>query len=125
MSELKHVYPLKALLTKAWCLARAGVRRFGGAVRSFLAAAMRSVCAEEKHARAEVAAVAARVRACVAGLAAERLEMERLTAEWCARLTREQRQRERERERRRVARVLPFPSRRPVVVPAAPACRAA
>jgi hypothetical protein len=112
-------------MSKAWTVAKSAARRFNAPVRSFFAASLAQVWAEEKQARAEIAAVAARVRACVAGLAAEAREMERLTAEWCSRLSREQRAREQERERRRAATVLPFPSRRPVAVPAAPARRAA
>ena len=67
----------------------------------------------------------ARVLGVVANLAAEAREMEALTREWCARLSFEQWQRQQERERRRAATVVPFPSRRPAAVPAAPARRAA
>ena len=63
MSELKHVYPLKALLTKAWRLARAGGRRFGGTARAYLASAMAQVWTEEKAARAAIESMKARVRA--------------------------------------------------------------
>jgi hypothetical protein len=116
---------LRTILNKAWVIARAGARRFGGTARSYLAAAMRSVWAEQKAARAEIEAMRARVLGVVANLAAERLEMERLTREWCSRLSREAREREQERQRRRPATVLAFPSRPPVAVPAAPARRAA
>ena len=80
---------------------------------------MRAVWTEEKQARGEIAAVAARVRACVAGLAAERLEMEQLTAEWGVRLGLPGY------GPRPTAKVVPFPSPRLAVVPAAPARRAA
>ncbi len=121
MPRLSPAYPLRTIFAKAWCLARHGARRFGGAARAYLAAAMRTVWQEQKAARAEIESMKARVLGVVANLAAERAEMERLTAEWCARLSREQREREQERERRRAATVLPFPSRRPSVVPAVPA----
>ena len=63
MSELKHVYRLKALLTKAWVLARAGARRFGGTARAYLAASLRQCWAEAKALAAAVAAQRARVLA--------------------------------------------------------------
>ncbi len=113
MSELKHVYPLKALLTKAWVIARAGARRFGGTARSYLAASMRSVWAEQKAARASIEAMKARVRASIASLPDDLRDMERRLQDWYAK-----------QQAVRPATVLPFPSRR-TVVPLAPARRAA
>jgi hypothetical protein len=113
MPRLTTAYPLRAILNKAWILARADARRFDGSVRSYLAAAMRSVWAEQKAARAEVEAMRQRVLAAVANLAAEAREMESLTAEWGARLGLPGCQ------PRRAATVVPFPPRRPAVVPAA------
>ena len=37
-----------ALLRRAWALARGGVRRFGGAIRAYLAASLRQAWAEIK-----------------------------------------------------------------------------
>ena len=112
MSELKHVYPLRALLTKAWDIARAGARRFGGRARSYLAASMRSVWAE-KAARASIEAMKARVLASIASLPDDLRDMERRLQDWYAK-----------QQAVRPATVLPFPSRR-TVVPLAPARRAA
>jgi hypothetical protein len=63
VSELKHVYCLKALLTKAWVLARAAARRFGGTARAYIAASLRQCWAEAKALAAEIAAQRARVLA--------------------------------------------------------------
>ena len=124
MPELRSAYPLRTIMSKAWLLPRSAARRFGGSARAYIAASLAQVWAEQKAARAEVEAMKARVLGVVANLAAERAEMERLTVEWCSRLSREQREREQERERRRAGTVVPFPARRPPV-PAAPARRAA
>ncbi len=61
MPRLTTAYPLRTILNKSWCLARAAARRFGGRARAYLAAAMRSVWAEQKAARVEIAAMKARV----------------------------------------------------------------
>ena len=119
MPTATRVFNLPVVMSKAWCLARAGARRFGGLARSYLAAAMRSVWAEQKAARAELAAMKARVLRVVANLAAEAREVERLTAEWGARLGLPGY------APRPAAVVLPFPVARPAPVPAAPAPRAA
>jgi hypothetical protein len=79
---------------------------------------MRSVWAEQKAARAEIEGMRARVLGVVANLAVEAREMERLTAEWGARLGLPGY------GPRPAARVVPFPSRWPVV-PAVLARRAA
>ncbi len=119
MPRLTTAYPLRAIFAKVWCYARAAARRFGGAARAFLAEALRQVWDEQKAARAAIEAMKARVLGVVAGLAAERLEMEQLTAEWGVRLGLPGY------GPRPTAKVVPFPSPRPAVVPAAPARRAA
>ena len=48
----------RALLRRAWGLARDGARRFGGRVRPYLAAALRQAWAETKARRAVAAAMA-------------------------------------------------------------------
>ena len=48
MPTAEHVYPLRGILTKAWLIARAGARRFGGTVRAYLAAALRQAWAKAK-----------------------------------------------------------------------------
>ena len=48
----------RALLRRAWVLARDGARRFGGAIRAYLAAAPRQAWAETKARRAVAAAMA-------------------------------------------------------------------
>ena len=85
MPRLTTAYPLRAILAKAWCLARAGARRFGGAARSHLAAAMREVWAEEKAARAAIEGMKARVRASIATLPADVAACDRFMAAWHAR----------------------------------------
>jgi hypothetical protein len=96
-------------MAKAWAIARAGAKRFGGTVRSYLAAALRSVWAEEKAARAAIAAMKARVRASIASLPADLRDMEQRLQRWYA-----------ANESRPSAEVVPLPGRRPVV-PAIPA----
>ena len=118
MPTASHTLSLSSLFRKAWCLARAAARRFGAPARQFIAASMRQCWAEAKAQAAEVEAMRQRVLAAVAGLAAEAAEMERLTAEWGARLGLPGY------GPRAAAAVLPFRLRRPVV-PAAPARRAA
>ena len=71
MSELKHVYPLKALFTKAWAVSRAAARRFQAPVRSFFAAALRQAWAEAKSLAATIAGQRARVLAEVARIKVE------------------------------------------------------
>ena len=125
MPRLSPAYPLRAILNKAWAIARAAARRFGGRARAFLAEALRQIWHEQKTARAAIEAMRARVLRSIASLPDDLREMEALTREWGARLSREQREREQERERRRAATVVPFPVRRPADVPAVPARRAA
>ena len=48
----------RALLRRAWALARAGARRFGGGVRAYLAAALRQSWAEAKARLATAMAMA-------------------------------------------------------------------
>ena len=79
MSELKLVYSPRIVMSKAWASARAGARRFGGAVRLYLSEALKAAWAAEKAAVAELAAMRARVAA----------EVERIRAEGRARLAAE------------------------------------
>jgi hypothetical protein len=107
--------PLRDILTKAWLIARAGARRFGGSARSYLAAAMRSVWSEEKAARVAIAAMKARVLRSIASLSNDLRDMERRLQDWYARQA-----------AARPATVLPFPPRRSAAASAAvPAFRAA
>ena len=64
-------FPLKALLTKAWAIARAGARRFGGRASQYLAAALKQAWAEARTLAATVDAQRARVLAEVARIRAE------------------------------------------------------
>lgn len=68
MPELRSAYPLRAILNKAWAIARAGVRRFGGLARSYLAAALRQAWSEAKVLAVTVVAQRQRVLAEVAAL---------------------------------------------------------
>ena len=108
MPRLTTAYPLRAILAKAWRLARAGARRFGGAARPYLAAAMREVWAEEKAARAAIEGMKARVRASIATLAADIAACDRFMAAWYAT------QEAGRTVAARGAEVLAFPDRRPV-----------
>ena len=71
MPRLNAAYPLRSLLNKAWCLARAGARRFGGTARAYLAASLRQCWADAKALAAAVAAQRARVLAELAKIRAE------------------------------------------------------
>ena len=66
MPRLSPAYPLRTILNKAWCLARAGARRFGGRPVAYLAAALKEAWAEARDMAATVAAQRARVLAEVA-----------------------------------------------------------
>jgi hypothetical protein len=61
-------------MQKAWIVAKAGARRFGGAARAYLAAAMRQVWREEKAARAARATSRVRVAAELVRIRAEAAE---------------------------------------------------
>ena len=52
----------RAVMARAWALARHGARRFGGTVRQYLPEAMRLAWAHEKKAAAERVAMEERVR---------------------------------------------------------------
>ena len=59
-------FPLKALLTKAWAIARTGARHFGGRASQYFRAALRQAWAEARDMAATIAAQRARVLAEVA-----------------------------------------------------------
>lgn len=119
MPTATHTLSLSDLFRKAWRLAYEGARYFGGRPASYFRAALKQAWAEARTPAAAAAAMRARVLACAANLAAEYREMERLTAEWDARLGLPGY------APRRAAEVLPFPSRRPAAVPAGSARRVA
>ena len=66
MPTATRVFNLAPLMSKAWAIARAGARRFGGTARAYLAAALRQAWAEARTLAATVAAQRARVLAEVA-----------------------------------------------------------
>ena len=68
MPTANRVFNLRPLMAKAWCLARAGARRFGGTARAYLAAALRQAWAEARALAATVAAQRQRVLAEVAAI---------------------------------------------------------
>ena len=63
MPRLVTAYPLRALLQKAWCHARAGARRFGGTARAYISAALKQAWGEAKGAAGQRARVLAAVAA--------------------------------------------------------------
>ena len=71
MPRLSPAYPLRSILNKAWCYARAGVRAFGGRAVQYLAAALRQAWAQAKSLAATIAAQRARVLAELAKIRAE------------------------------------------------------
>ena len=68
MPTANRVFNLRPLMAKAWCLARAGARRFGGTARAYLAAALRQAWAEARDMAATIADQRARVLAEVAAI---------------------------------------------------------
>jgi hypothetical protein len=76
MSKASRTLSPSVVMRKAWAAARAGARRFGGAVRPYLAEALRQAWAEAKRSARDLAAMRARVSA----------EVERIRAEGRARL---------------------------------------
>ena len=71
MPTASHTLSPSALFRKAWAIARAGARRFGGRPRSYLSAALKQAWAEAKSLAATVAAQRARVLAELAKIRAE------------------------------------------------------
>ena len=71
MPTASHILSPSALFRKAWAIARAGARRFGGRSRSYLSAALKQAWAEAKSLAATVAAQRARVLAELAKIRAE------------------------------------------------------
>ena len=63
MPTATRVFNLTVVMSKAWAIARAGARRFGGRARSYFAAALREAWAEARTLAATVAAQRARVLA--------------------------------------------------------------
>jgi hypothetical protein len=106
MPTAKHVYSLPGIMAKAWCLARAGARRFGGRAVQYLAAALRQAWAEAKVLAARIAAQTARVLASIASLPADVAAVDAYMARFYAGQV----------AARPAAEVVPFPAR-----PAAPA----
>jgi hypothetical protein len=62
VSELKHVYSLAAIMTKAWGIARHNAKHHGGGVRAYIAAALRQSWAEAKALAKHTAESNARVQ---------------------------------------------------------------
>ena len=56
MPTVNRVFNLRPLMSKAWAIARASARRFGGTARAYLAAAMRQAWAAAKALAVETAA---------------------------------------------------------------------
>ena len=71
MPTASYTLSPSALFRKAWAIARAGARRFGGRPRSYLSAALKQAWAEAKSLAATVAAQRARVLAELAKIRAE------------------------------------------------------
>ena len=65
MSELKHVYHRSALFKKAWGIARHNAKHGGGAVRAYIAAALRQSWAEAKRTAGEITESNVRVQAAI------------------------------------------------------------
>ena len=63
MPTVNRVFNLRPLMSKAWAIARAGARRFGGTARAYIAASMRQCWADAKVLAATIAAQRARVLA--------------------------------------------------------------
>ena len=114
MPELRSAYPLRTILNKAWCLARAGAKRFGGTARAYFNTSLKQAWEASRSPAAAAAAMRARVRHSIATLAADHAACDAFMRDWYAR-----------QEPARVAEVLPFPARRPTRVVPAPTRRAA
>jgi hypothetical protein len=71
MPRLTTAYPLRSILNKAWAIARAGARRFGGTARSVLRRRPEAGVGEARDMAATVAAQRQRVLAEVARIRAE------------------------------------------------------
>jgi hypothetical protein len=65
VSELKHVYSLAAIMTKAWGIARHNAKHHGGGIRAYIAAALRQSWAEAKALAKRTAESNARVQAAI------------------------------------------------------------
>ena len=63
MPSATRVFSLTVVMSKAWCLARAGARCFGGRPRAYLAAAFRQAWSQAKALAATIAAQCAWVLA--------------------------------------------------------------
>ena len=66
MPAATRVFNLAPLMSKAWAIARAGARRFGGRASQYFRAALREAWAEARDMAATIAAQRARVLAEVA-----------------------------------------------------------
>ena len=117
----------RSVMQKAWALARAGARRFGGRARQYLAEALRQAWAEVRAGAARIAEQTARVLASFASLPAEIAAVDALMDRFYATMpeTAEERCERLRAEREAVAKVLPFPARVPAAAPALPLRRAA
>ena len=71
MPSANRVFNLTVVMSKAWAIARAGARRFGGTARAYISAALRQAWADAKALAATVAAQRARVLAELAKIRAE------------------------------------------------------
>lgn len=71
MSEPRHVYYPASIMSRAWCLARAGARRFGGPARDYLAEALRLSWQVAREGAGRVAEMTTRVLASIASLSAD------------------------------------------------------
>ena len=65
MAELKLVYPLSTIMTKAWGIARHNAKHHGGGARAYIAAALRQSWAEAKALAKRTAESNARVQAAI------------------------------------------------------------
>ncbi len=65
MAELKLVYSLSTIMTKAWGIARHNAKHHGGGVRAYIAAALRQSWAEAKALAKRSAESNARVQAAI------------------------------------------------------------
>ena len=112
MPTATHTLSLSGLFRKAWAIARAGARRFGGRVRQYLAAALRQAWQAAKATASRIADQTARVLASIASLPADLAAVDAYMARFYA--------------GQAAAKVIPFPVRPPVAPPAfAPVRRAA
>jgi hypothetical protein len=65
VSELKHVYSLAAIMTKAWGIARHNAKHHGGGSRLHFAQALRQSWSEAKATAQRIAESNARVQAAI------------------------------------------------------------